>query len=99
MDFQMGMQFFDLNGNEVSEDEWADALTRGLVHQVIDEYQQRAKNNVAGMVCPKHGGTASLSFTVSGDPESAQIDIKAEACCDEFAQAAIREAYRSWPTS
>lgn len=95
----MDLHFFDMDGNEVSSENWADALVSGAVKVTIEQYTQRATKNVSAMVCPTHGGKAQLEFNVTGTPEQPKIEIHAISCCDEFAQEAIKEAHRSWATN
>lgn len=92
------LKFFDMDGREVRQEDWAEALVLGAVKAAIEQYKQRALANVSELVCATHGGTAALVFNVIGDPQQMSIEIHATACCDEFAQIAVQEAQRSWAT-
>lgn len=97
--FEVTIQYFDMDGNEISSDEWADSLITGVVKASFEQYIQRATENVSQMVCPVHGGKAELTFNVTGIPDNPSIEIQATSCCDDFAQKALEEAHRSWSTT
>jgi hypothetical protein len=87
-----------MDGKEVNQEDWADALVSGAVKATIEQYKQRALANVSQLVCATHGGKAELVFNVIGDPQQMTIEIHATACCDEFAQIAVQEAQKNWAT-
>jgi len=97
--FEVTIRYFDMEGNEISSDKWVDSLITGAIKASIDQYIQRATDNVSQMVCPVHGGKAELTFHVTGIPDEPSIEIQATSCCDDFAEKAIQEAYRSWSTT
>ncbi len=92
------VKYYDMNGNEVRQEDWAEALTLGVINSAIEQYKQRALANVSKLTCTIHGDTANLTFSVVGKPEQMSIEIQASACCDEFAQIAVQEAQNSWAT-
>lgn len=92
------VKFYDMNGNEVRQEDWAEALILGAINSTIEQYKQRALTNVSRLTCVIHGGTANLVFNIIGKPEQMSIEIHASACCDEFAQIAVQEAQNSWST-
>lgn len=92
------LKFFDMDGKEVRQEDWAEALVLGAVKSTIEQYRQRALTNISRLVCATHGGKAALVFNVMGDPRQMSIEIRATACCDEFAQIAVQEAQKSWAT-
>lgn len=92
------LKFFDMDGKEVRQEDWAEALVLGAVKATIEQYRQRALTNVSQLVCAIHGSKAALVFNVMGDPQQMSIEIHATACCDEFAQIAVQEAQKSWAT-
>ncbi len=94
----MIFRYFDADGNEIRRNEWVKSLASSAALAAIEQYQQRASDNVARMKCPIHGGKASLMFNMSGSPEKPVIEIEAKSCCDDFAEAVMKEAYRSWAT-
>lgn len=94
----MTLKFFDMDGKEVRQEDWAEALVLGAIKATIEQYKQRALTNVSHLVCANHGGKAALVFNVIGNPQQMSIEIHATACCDEFAQIAVQTAQRSWAT-
>lgn len=94
----IAVKFFDMNGNEVRPEDWAEALILGAINNIIEQYKQRALANVSGLTCVTHGGIANLVFNIIGNPEQMSIEIRASACCDEFAQVAVQVAQNSWST-
>lgn len=90
--------YFDMDGNEVSADQWADSIVSGVIRSAIEKYAYRAVEKVSQMTCSVHGGKAKLTFNVTGIPKNPSIRIHATSCCDEFTQEALQEANRSWPT-
>lgn len=97
--FKVTLRYFDMDGKEIGSDKWADSLITGAIKASIDQYIQRATENVSQMVCPVHGGKAELTFHVTGIPDNPSIEIKATSCCDDFAEKALEEAQRSWSTN
>ncbi len=94
--FSVTMHYFDMDGNEVSLDEWADALFIGVVNAAIEQYTQRAAETASQMVCPIHGEKAELVFNVTGIPNQPSIEILATSCCTNFSEQVIEAAYQSW---
>jgi Zn-dependent alcohol dehydrogenase len=92
------IKFFDMDSNEVRQEDWAEALVLGVIRNTVEQYKQRALANVSKLTCTTHGGRADLVFNVIGNPEQMSIEIHASACCDEFAQIAVQEAQKSWST-
>lgn len=90
--------YFDMDSNEISAEQWAVSMVSGVIKSAIENYTYRAVENVSQMTCPVHGGKAELTFNVTGIPENISTGIHVTGCCDEFAQNALQEAYRSWPT-
>lgn len=94
--FRVTMHYFDTDGNEVSLDEWGDALFMGLVNAAIEQYTQRATETVSQLVCPTHGKKAELIFNVTGIPDKPSIEIQATSCCTDFSEKVVEAAYQSW---
>lgn len=92
------LKYYDMDGREVRPEDWANALVMDVVPNVIEQYQQRALARVAGISCPVHGDTATLTFHVKGTPDQPSIEIESSGCCDEFAQKAFKVAQNSWAT-
>jgi type II secretory pathway pseudopilin PulG len=92
------IKFFDIDGNEARQEDWAEALVLGVINNTIEQYKQRALANVSKLTCTTHGGRTDLVFNVTENPEQMSIEIHATACCDEFAQIAVQKAQKSWST-
>lgn len=67
-----------MDGNEVSSENWADALVLGAVKATVEQYTQRATKNVSTMICPTHGVSRffrGFALTVQAKPNEKMAAI------------------------